>query len=115
MPLSDEINMIANDIANQGKKPSIALIKNKLSSNVPLPMIISTLKNWQHDPEFIPIINKTSTAIKTHAVNYNADQLNINADQLNIAIEEALIPFKQEIVELKLAIAEINKQLYQAP
>ena len=107
MSLFDEINMIANDIANQGKKPSIALIKNKLSSNVPLPIIISTLKTWQHHPEFIARINKTSTAIKTNEVNYNSDQL-------NIAIEDALIPLKQEIVELKSAIAEIKKYLYQA-
>jgi len=45
MSVSDEILIIANKIANQGKKPSIALIKTKLSTSVPLPFDYIDLKN----------------------------------------------------------------------
>jgi|TARA_B110000091_G_C13400295_1_gene303859 hypothetical protein len=105
--VSDEILIIANQMANQGKKPSIALIKTKLSTSVPLPLIISTLKTWQHDPEFIAFKYEKPMAIKKK-------EIDENANTLNIAIEKALIPFKQEINTLKLEVAEIKKQLIKA-
>jgi len=107
MSVSDEILIIANQIANQGKKPSIALIKTKLSTSVPLPLIISTLKTWQHDREFIALKYEKPMAMKK-------EETKENANTLNIAIENALIPFKQEINTLKLEVAEIRKQLIKA-
>ena len=53
MTISDEICIIANKLANEGKSPTVALIKSGLNHPVPLPQIIATLKTWQHDPEFI--------------------------------------------------------------
>ena len=104
MSISDEILIIANKIANQGKKPSIALIKTKLSTSVPLPVIISTLKNWQHEPDFISLKNEVPVAMKIK------DRV-FYADDENLAIEKALIPFKQEIIALRLEVDEIKKHL----
>ena len=53
MTASEEILTIANKIANTGKLPSVALVKGRLTQKVPLPVIISTLKAWQHEPEYI--------------------------------------------------------------
>ena len=55
MTINDEILILANQIANKGSKPAVALIKAKLKKKVPLPVIISTLKTWQHEPSFIAL------------------------------------------------------------
>jgi len=107
MSISEEILIIANIIANQGKKPTIALIKTKLTSSVPLPVIISTLKTWQHDPDFISLKNESSIE------NINNPSLG-NTNKLYEEIEAALAPFKQEISKLKLEISEIKQQLKSA-
>jgi hypothetical protein len=107
MSVSDEILIIANKIANQGKKPSIALIKTKLSTSVPLPLIISILKTWQHDPDFIALKNEKP-------ITMNKKETEEEANTLNRAIEKALIPFKQEIKALELEIAEIKKHIVKA-
>ena len=57
MTISDEISIIANQLANQGRTPTVALIKGKLSQPTPLPRIISVLKSWQHEPDFIKAKN----------------------------------------------------------
>ena len=60
MTITDEIIIIANQLANQGKKPTVALIKTKLTKAVPLPTIITTLKGWSHEPE-LTTFNKSET------------------------------------------------------
>jgi hypothetical protein len=52
MNSTEEILVIANELANEGKKPSVALIKTRLTQTIPLPTIISVLKNWQHQPNY---------------------------------------------------------------
>jgi hypothetical protein len=104
MSMSDEILIIANQLANKGKKPSIALIKTKLSTSVPLPVIISTLKTWQHDPDFISLKYEKPIAIKKK-------ETEENVQAFNLAIEKALKPLKKEIQELKLEIAKIKKHI----
>ena len=102
MSISEEIITIANIIANNGKKPSVALIKTKLTSKVPLPVIISTLKVWQHDPSFISVKNENSTKaemIETTAITNELSQL----------IAEALAPINKELANLKLEINRLKK------
>ena len=55
MTINDEILTLANQIANRGHKPTVALVKTKLKQKVPLPLIISTLKTWQHDPDYTSV------------------------------------------------------------
>ena len=101
MPIHDEILTIANQIANAGKKPTVALIKTKLTETVPLPLIISTLKTWQHDPEFISLSeSKPQKNIKPRE----------EADPLHHALSEELKEMKQEIAELKLLMKEFLAQ-----
>ncbi len=101
MTINDEILAIANQLANQGKKPSVALIKTRLSHPTPLPTIISVLKTWQHDPAFIqskkqPITNQTTE--------------NSNVDELRLVVDKAIEPLKQEILALKQLINELLKK-----
>lgn len=100
MAIKDEILCIANQLANEGKKPTVALVKPKLSSPTPLPLIISTLKNWQHQPDnVLPpkkiTLEQTSTAPESLALEH--------------ALEKALAPIKQELKEVKALLATLTK------
>ncbi len=101
MTINDEILAIANQLANQGKKPSVALIKTRLSQSVPLPTIISVLKSWQHDPEFIQTRQQPIPSQTTE---------NSNVDELRLVVDKAIEPLKQEILALKQLINELLKK-----
>lgn len=101
MTIKDEILIIANQLANEGKKPTLALIKPKLSAPTPLPIIISTLKSWQHQPDNVGPINK-GEAQKTHLA--NNDKQNQNIEQ---QIEQALKPLKQELTDVKAMLKQL--------
>ena len=58
MTVTNERLICANKLANAFIKPTVALIEAKLSQQVTLSIIITTLKACQHQPEFITIINK---------------------------------------------------------
>ena len=102
MTINDEITIIANQLANAGKKPTVALIKSKLNKQVALPVIISTLKVWQHDPTLLSLPEEKSI---------NAEEANTteNTDDFRQNITDELAQMKQEIIELK----EMIKQLIE--
>lgn len=103
MTINDEILILANKLANAGNKPTVATIKAKLNKKVPLPVIISTLKIWQHDPSFISkqdevfdITGVTDTAVET--------------DNFRQNLNDELTQMKQEITELKLLVQQLVTQ-----
>lgn len=95
----DEINAIANEIANNKQKPTVALVKAKLSTNVPLPKIIATLKSWQHQPEFTRKSLMTKDLEVTTSIETTID------DSIKAEIENAIAPLIVEINNLKKEIA----------
>ncbi len=99
MKISDEILAIANQLANENKKPTVALVKAKLSRAAPLPMIISTLKAWQHDPTFISASNEQAK-----------EQEIIEDSEIAIEITKALAPVKQELAEIKALLETLLKK-----
>ncbi|WP_114324694.1 hypothetical protein [Candidatus Colwellia aromaticivorans] len=106
MTINDEILILANQLANAGNKPSVAMIKAKLNKKVPLPVIISALKVWQHDPSFTSIpeekydINKAADITDT-TVETNTFRQNLNHE---------LAQMKQEIIELKQLVKQLIEQ-----
>lgn len=102
MTIIEEIIAIANTLADQGKKPSVALIKTKLSQPAPLPTIINVLKNWQHQPN--------SQDQKTPA-NQDNNNLSTTLDTLNEKVLEQIIA--QALQPLKAELAEIKKQIQE--
>lgn len=92
MTINDEILAIANQIANQGRKPTVALVKSKLKQAVPLPTIISVLKTWEHDPNYIP-------SKLTQAEQRETEET--TNPELSIIVENAIAPLRAEIAELK--------------
>lgn len=113
MTITDEILIAANKLANAGKKPTVALIKAKLNQSVPLPLLISTLKGWQHQPEFIGIPNELN---KTTSQPF--DELRstpLENDVVKALIQETLAEelkqMKTELSDIKQLIESLSKQL----
>ena len=102
MTINDEILILANIIANAGHKPTVALVKTKLTKSVPLPVIISTLRNWQHQPDFIALPDKVNDK-KVKPISEVADS---SLDSL----KEELKQIKKDVVELKQLVHELTKQ-----
>jgi hypothetical protein len=100
MTASEEILTIANKIANTGKQPSVALVKGRLTQKVSLPIIISTLKAWQHEPEYI-----TAPAISTE----NKTSKKGEKENIEALITIALAPIKQELADIKRQLAILLK------
>lgn len=105
MTINDEILIIANRIANAGKKPTVALIKAKLSKSVPLPIIISMLKGWQHDPSLVEFPQQEESKSPADIGSGNAE-----TDPIGKLINDELAQMKQEITELKLMIQQLLEQ-----
>lgn len=106
MTINDEIHILANQLANAGKKPTVALIKTKLNKQVALPTIISALKVWQHDPTFISIPeDKSHKKIKVNKTNSTED-----TDLFRQNINDELAQIKHEIIELKQLVKQLIEQ-----
>lgn len=107
MTITDEITIIANQLANQGKKPTVALLKTKLKRPVPLPTLISILRNWTHDPKLIKLTDKTEKPDKKNQT------LTLNSPEIEMviakAIATALEPIETELAELKALIISLKK------
>ena len=113
MTIREEILTIANQLANQGKKPSVALIKTKLSAPAPLPVIISTLKNWQHDPKYTSLaVQQEVTAKKSEvaATPLNEDIQRVIEEKVRQAIKEELDPMRTELAEVKALVQTLTHQ-----
>jgi len=93
MTITEEILTIANTLADQGKKPSIALVKTQLSHAVPLPTLISVLKSWQHQPNY-QAKNKLELPQKRF-------KNNDTKQEIQQAIAQALAPIQLELNEIK--------------
>ena len=118
MTLNEEINICANQLANEGKKPSVALIKAKLSQRAPLTVIITALKNWQHQPEFIaPISDEEFVSSNKASVSNHSELIKelIESDSIKKIIEQSLkqelTSLREELSEIKLVITELSEQL----
>ncbi|PCH94165.1 MAG: hypothetical protein COB83_12400 [Gammaproteobacteria bacterium] len=104
MTINEEIVTLANQLANEGNKPTVALIKTKLNKKVPLPVIISTLRTWQHEPSFTSLPEKKSDNSKT-------TNTPTNAASIGQELHDELANMKKEILELKQLVKQlINKQ-----
>lgn len=97
----EQISRAANALAKQGKTPTVALVKTKLSNKVPLPEIISTLKTWQFDPQ----------AEKEQPVPTSTKEQTPTSQELHQAIELAIKPLINEIGSLKSQVQSLEAHI----
>jgi hypothetical protein len=105
MTINDEISIVANKIANEGNKPTVALIKTKLNKKVPLPVIISVLKNWQHEPSFITLPEEKHSHIEC-----KMDNPPIEKKSFEKEVYDELTSLKEEVLELKELVKKLLKK-----
>lgn len=121
MTTIDEILICANQLANAGKKPTVALVKAKLTQRVPLATIINTLKNWQHQPDFLEAeekqAEKACKGTSTGDTSALLDSLLENGAVKKIieqSLEQELTGMRKELSEMKLLIKNLTEQLEQS-
>jgi len=116
MTVTDEILIAANLLANAGNKPTVALIKAKLNQSVPLPLLISTLKSWQHQPEFIGTSSEQKE-IPSQPIDELEKSLGDNVlvkAFIQETLAEELKPMKAELRDIKQLIVALSEQLKAA-
>ncbi|OIQ26023.1 hypothetical protein [uncultured Vibrio sp.] len=45
--VTDELTTIMSSLTQEGKEPTVALVKARLSSTVPMPALITAIKSWK--------------------------------------------------------------------
>ncbi|PKI16919.1 hypothetical protein [Colwellia sp. 12G3] len=119
MTIIDEILICANQLANAGTKPTVALVKAKLSQRATLAMLITTLKSWQHQPDFIaPIHNKTEQEVNPNPSTQNASALLeslLENGSIKKIIQQSLdlelTEMRNELSEMRSLINNLTEQL----
>jgi hypothetical protein len=120
MTIIDEILICANQLANAGTKPTVALVKAKLSQRAPLATLITALKGWQHQPDFIaPINNQADQEVNQEPSTQNTSALLESLLKEDGAIKKViqqsldleLTDMRNELAEMKLLINNLTEQL----
>ena len=119
MTIIDEILICANQIANAGTKPTVALVKAKLSQRPPLATLITTLKNWQHQPDFVaPTHDKADQEVNQNSFTEDTSALLeslLKNDAIKKIIQQSLAlelaEMKTELSEMRLLINNLTEQL----
>ncbi len=58
--VTDELNTIFESLAAQGKEPTLALVKARLTTKVPMPALIAAIKGWKNSQK-VPKIEVAAT------------------------------------------------------
>ena len=45
--VSEELKSVLEGLQAQGKEPTVALVKARMSTSVPMPALIATIKSWK--------------------------------------------------------------------
>ncbi|MDN3680018.1 hypothetical protein QWZ04_06710 [Vibrio tapetis subsp. quintayensis] len=61
--VTEELTAAIQSLVDQGKEPSVALVKARLSTPVPMPAIIMALKGWKNKQRIpkVEVANPTQT------------------------------------------------------
>lgn len=105
MTTSEEILIIANRLANQGKKPTVALVKTRLNQPVPLALLINTLKHWQHQSEH------TELSSNTNVTRSDTKESTMTMESIEALISKTVKPLSAEIKILKQQIKDLETQM----
>lgn len=88
---SNEIISVCQQIAQEGKEPSVALIKARLINKQPLPTIVAGLKQWRANPNAI--------------IEQSAKE---PVDQDALPLEQRVAKLEAEVMELKSMIKQLQ-------
>lgn len=102
MNYEHEIHNVACQLATENKTPSVALIKARLTTSIPLAVIIRALKNWQQNPE--PIQHLVDPVTEPNPKSLDEELVL----KINETVRSAVAPLEQEIERLKKLIEQLK-------
>ena len=85
-----EVITICQQLTNEGKEPSVALIKSRLSQATPLPLVIAGLKTFKANPSHIESEIKQETP-----------------EPVKIELEQRVESLEQQVAELKRQLSQL--------
>ncbi|GMM88245.1 hypothetical protein [Vibrio fortis] len=89
--VSDELKSVLEGLQAQGKEPTVALVKARMSTPVPMPALITTIKSWK-------------SANRVPKVEIAAPQ--DNATDKLAQLEQQLIALTERVTQLEAKLAE---------
>lgn len=95
---NQEIISICQQLSKEGKEPSVALIKARLSKPAPMPFVIGGLKQWRANPN-----------IKLENTSDEKDSSSAPTQSL----EQRVSALEEEVKELKVIIAKLQAESEQ--
>ncbi|OLQ91697.1 hypothetical protein BIY22_17225 [Vibrio panuliri] len=87
--VSRELEQVIEQLVREGKEPSVALVKARLKTSVPMPALITTIKSWKNSQR----VPKVEVATKENAESDRIAQLEALVRDLQLrlaAVEEKL-------------------------
>lgn len=87
--ITQELENAISSLISEGKEPSVALIKSRLATPLPIPVIIKTLQAWKKNAK-VPMIEKQTKALTA---------------------EERITQLEQQIITLSTRLAKLEAQL----
>ncbi|WCP67884.1 hypothetical protein LYZ37_03960 [Vibrio tubiashii] len=88
--VSQELKDILEQLHAEGKEPTVALVKARLSTSVPMPALITTLKSWKSSNR----VPKVEVAAKTESND-----------------QDRIKQLEQEVAQLNQRIAALESKL----
>ncbi|UTT84112.1 hypothetical protein LZI70_10525 [Vibrio pelagius] len=89
--VSDELKSVLEGLQAQGKEPTVALVKARMSTPVPMPALITTIKSWK-------------SANRVPKVEVAAPQ--DNATDKLAQLEQQIIALTERVTQLEAKLAE---------
>ncbi|MGR5555213.1 hypothetical protein ACQKQC_02815 [Vibrio fortis] len=89
--VSDELKSVLEGLQAQGKEPTVALVKARMSTPVPMPALITTIKSWK-------------SANRVPKVEVAAPQ--DNATDKLAQLEQQVIALTERVTQLEAKLAE---------
>jgi TolA-binding protein len=86
--VTDELNRVFEQLAAQGKEPTLALVKARMSTSVPMPALIAAIKSWKSSNK-VPKIEVAAETTTTVVERIEKLEQQINQLQQRIAALEA--------------------------
>lgn len=89
--VSDELKSVLEGLQAQGKEPTVALVKARMSTPVPMPALITTIKSWK-------------AANRVPKVEVAAPQQN-TTDKMAL-LEQQIVALTERVTQLESKLAE---------
>jgi len=100
--MENEIISIARQLVQQGKTPTVALVKGKLSRRVPMPILIQTLQ------KFDSLSASQLLEIEHHASDKETPAQQPDLEQQVILMRQELNTLQQQVVMLTTTVERLS-------